>query len=70
VFNANRWRTHFAQTKITPLIVATYVCHAARLQRRMGSPRTSLGPIFPNLNIWNTTLYYLFIIFYSIEHPF
>ena len=28
-----------------PLIVATYVCHAARLQRRTGSARTSLGPI-------------------------
>ena len=23
-----------------------YVCHAARLQRHMGSARTSLGPIF------------------------
>jgi hypothetical protein len=28
-----------------PLIVATYVCHTARLQRRTGSARTSLGPI-------------------------
>jgi hypothetical protein len=28
-----------------PLIVATYVCHAARLQHRTGSARTSLGPI-------------------------
>jgi hypothetical protein len=28
-----------------PLIVATNVCHAARLQRRTGSARTSLGPI-------------------------
>ena len=27
-----------------PLIVATNVCHAARLQRRTGSARTSLGP--------------------------
>ena len=31
--------------KIMPLIVATYVRHAARLQRRTGSARTSLGPI-------------------------
>ena len=31
--------------KIMPLIVATYVCHAARLQCRRGSARTSLGPI-------------------------
>jgi hypothetical protein len=29
-----------------PLIVATYVCHAARLQRRTGNARTSLGPRF------------------------
>jgi hypothetical protein len=31
--------------RIMPLIVATNVCHAARLQRRTGSARTSLGPI-------------------------
>ena len=31
--------------KIMPLIVATYVCRASRLQRRMGSTRTLLGPI-------------------------
>jgi hypothetical protein len=31
--------------RIMPLIVATYVCHAACLQRRTGSARTSLGPI-------------------------
>ena len=30
--------------KIMPLIVATYICHAARLQRWTGSARTSLGP--------------------------
>ena len=30
--------------RIMPLIVATYVCHEARLQRRMGSARTTLGP--------------------------
>ena len=29
-----------------PLIVATYVCHASRLQCRTGSARTSLGPIY------------------------
>jgi hypothetical protein len=35
------------EERIMPLIVATYVCHAARLQRRTGSTRTSLGPIMP-----------------------
>jgi hypothetical protein len=30
-----------------PLIVATNVCHPARLQRWTGSARTSLGPIMP-----------------------
>ena len=37
-----------------PLIVATNVCHAARLQGRTGSARTSLGPT--NLEIIHNCL--------------
>ena len=33
------------EEKKTTNLVATNVCHAARLQRRTGSARTSLGPI-------------------------
>jgi hypothetical protein len=33
------------EEKKTTNLVAIYVCHAARLQRRTGSARTSLGPI-------------------------
>jgi hypothetical protein len=35
------------ERRIMPLIVATYVCHTACLQRRTGSACTSLGPIMP-----------------------
>jgi hypothetical protein len=38
--------------EIMPLIVDTNVCHAARLQRRMGSTSTSLRPTFSYMGIY------------------